>query len=210
MRTRIALLLCVVGCTNTTPAPMLAPPVPLSDEPPPISLDEAVRLSLAHSDYRPTDATPVPWPSHGTVRAPLITQKGEIVVLEGGNQTVTAFDNGYGLVLNGGAQNPMGISKELLDAYPDEFDVLVIFTTFPDLGSQNSVAWYVGIRSNVKGIGIQSMDNGAFWGSAPGGRLHGFINMQYIGQYGPNLADPQSYVHAVLGQEFGHQWGSFT
>lgn len=217
MNTRIvslSLALSLVACAARSPAPVASPSAPTVDEPAALPFSEAVRLTMAQSDYHPSEAALRATPSaarHGTVRAPLITQHGEIVVLEGGPKTVTAFDQGYGLVLNGGGvQNPMEIAKEFLASHPDEFDVLTVFTTFPDEGSQNSVAWYLAIRSSVKGIGAQAMDTGSFWGSQPGGRLHGFINMQYIGQYGTNLEDPASYVHSVYGQEFGHQWGTFV
>ncbi len=175
------------------------------------SLEEAVEASLSRSNYRPSDAAKAARiPKLATKKAPLITQQGEIIVLEGSSLTVSDLgDNNFGLVMTQQVRNPMEIVKEVLSQYEDDFDAVTVFTTFPDGGSQGSVAWYLGIRSSVTGVGAQPMDTGGWWGSGPGGKLHGFINMQYVGKYGDDLGNPNNWVHAVMAQEFGHRWGTF-
>lgn len=207
--TALILLLCTAGCADNHSAPTRPPaePAPLVLETKAAVIDHLLKTS----NYRPSEAAIKAQPARLVTRkAPLITQSGEIVVMEGSALTITAFDDeSYGLVLNQGVQNPMEISKELLATYPDEFDAITVFTTFPDGGSAGSVAWYLAIRSSVLGTGAQPTDSGAVWGSQPGGKLHGFINMQYVGKYGSDLSDPSNYVHSVMGQEFGHRWGTF-
>ncbi len=210
LRHAVWLAVIVGGCV--APDVATPPSSPLDD-----GLADAIELSMKYSDYRPSAAAaharparPAPVDGLAVKRAPLITQQGEIVILEGGENTVSDLGDGsFGLVLNQAIQNPMNIAKELFGTYPDEFDAITVFTTFPDGGSQGSVAWYLPIRSAVGGIGIEPLDSGAFWGSGEGGALHGFINMQYVGKYGAGMDSPDHPIHAVMAQEFGHRWGSF-
>ncbi|MFT7623594.1 MAG: hypothetical protein ACI9WU_002777 [Myxococcota bacterium] len=181
------------------------------------TVDDAVSLILKRSNYRPSEraisATPPDVPSgsslYQTIRAPLEAH-GEIIVLEGGQSTVTSFGNDeYGLVMNQSVRNPMEIVKEVYTQYADDFDEIVVFTTFPDGGSEGSVAWYMPIRNNIQGIGIEQMDTGYWWGSQNGGQLSGFINMQYVGKYGTGMANADHPIHPVMAQEFAHRWGAF-
>ena len=101
----------------------------------------------------------------------------------------------------------MQITKALLAQYPDEFDSVCVFTTFPDGGAANSVAYALPIKQDVKGLGMQLKDNSPYFGSQ--GKLYTFINMQYVGKYGNNLGNPNHWIHSVMGQEFAHRWGTF-
>ncbi|MFT5435102.1 MAG: hypothetical protein ACI9OJ_005819, partial [Myxococcota bacterium] len=178
------------------------------------SMESIVAETLANSTYRPSERalkarSSTPTSAYATVKAPLAVQVGEIVVLEGDETTVSDLGDGdYGVVLSNFVQNPLAITSQFYQSFPDEFDAVTIFTTFPDGGSQGSVAWYLPIRLSVGGVGATQVDNGQAWGSTAA--LHGFINMQYVGQYGTALTDPTSYVHTVMAQEFGHRWGSFA
>ena len=215
---RLIPLLLVLSACGGDRRGELRPPA----EPEPIdfaSEAEAIEYLIASSDYRPTAAALLARPAAepaaerlGTVRAPLTVQEGEIVVMQGNANTVTAFDGGgYGVVINNlGVRNPMEISKEFLAAYPDEYDAIVVFTTFPDAAADSSVAWHLSVRNDVKGIGASVMDSGPLWGSQDDGQLRSFINMQYVGKYGVDLSLPDGYIHAVAAHEFGHRWLSFA
>ena len=220
----LSLSLIVSGCADETPVPSGAS---MSESPSQAhglvedgvaiatTIDEAVALSMELGNYRPSAAAaafvPPPTEQLATKRFALVSQVGEIAVMQGSPTTVSDLGNGsFGLVLNNQIQNPMEIAKELLQTYNDEFDIVTVFTTFPDGGSENSVAWYLGIRNSVKGIGAKQTDTGAWWGSASNGKLKGFINMQYIGKYGSGLSNTSHPIHPVMGQEFAHQWAAFT
>jgi hypothetical protein len=211
--------LCVVGCAESAPDDGSTETVFRGDAPrvgwAPKTLPEAVEATLSDSRYQPSEAArSLPAPARqpfDTIKAALVTLDREIVVMQGSAKTISDFgQNKYGLVMNQQVQNPMEVAKEFFKSYPDEFDVITMFTTFPDTGSKNSVAWYMGIRSGVQGVGIQPKNMGQWWGSGQNGRLNGFINMQFVGKYGSNLAKPTHPIHRVMAQEFGHQWGTFV
>ena len=187
-----------IGCAQTDPPPRT---------------DPVVEWTLAHSDYHPSSralrATAPRESGHATLKRGLTSQQGEIVVIEGDKELVSDFgDNQYGLVLSNQVQNPASITKRFFETFPDEFDEIVVFTTFPDAGSEGSMAWYLPIKQEVKGIGADTQDNSWWWGG-DGKALHGFVNMQYIGQYGAEMGNPDHWVHSVMGQEFAHRWLSF-
>ncbi|HIN86096.1 MAG TPA: hypothetical protein EYN06_06410 [Myxococcales bacterium] len=110
--------------------------------------------------------------------------------------------------MNQQTQNPMQVAREFYNSYPDEFDALCVFTTFPDAGSEKSVAWALSVKQDVTGIGMPKQDWSFSWG-AKEGALHSFINMQYVGKYGSNLNHTKHWIHAVMAQEFAHRWGTF-
>ncbi len=117
---------------------------------------------------------------------------GEIVVLDGDP-----------------ALDPMGITQSVLGEVGDAFDQIWFFTTFADYGD-GTLAWFMPVRNSVKGIGIDPMDTGFFWGSGPQGRLSGVVNMKHLDKYGDDPGDPDNAIHAIAAQEFAHQWAAFT
>lgn len=216
----VTVLACLLGaCAADPPAPRVGADSARSapGEPAPLVVRTmADYLPLVQSsDYRPSalalalqsrPASAAPQ-SFGVVKAPLTVQQGEIVIMEGDASTVaTLAPDTYGVVMTAGAQNPPKIAAQFLDVYPDEFDAICVFTTFPDAGSQDSVAWHLSVRQTIDGIGAQKVDSGPLWGSANGGQLHSFINMQYIGKYGGNLGYPTHWIHGVAAHEFAHRW----
>ncbi len=175
----------------------------------PAPTDDWLDWTLAHSNYRPSaaarQATPAPASAFATQRAALTVTKGEIVVMEGDDKLVSPLGDGFGLVTNQAVQNTVQIARRFYEKFPDEYDEIVIFTAFPDQGSEDSVAWYLPIQQDVKGIGQQPVNNATFWGSKTS-RLHGFVNMQYVGQYGNGIGQKTHWIHPVMAQEFGHRW----
>jgi hypothetical protein len=173
-----------------------------------------VEQILALSTYQPSQAAagaaPTGTSQFGTMQGALTVTDGEIVVMEGDSQTVASLGNDqFGLVMNQQTQNPMQVAREFYKNYPDEFDALCVFTTFPDAGSANSVAWALAIKQGVTGIGMPKQDWSFSWG-AKEGVLHSFINMQYVGKYGSNLNHTKHWIHNVMAQEFAHRWGTFV
>lgn len=173
-----------------------------------------LRFTLEYSDYTPSAAAQkarVPMAEesqYATMRGAAVVQQGEIVVMEGTAQLVSQLpDNKYGVVMSNQVQNPVQITKALLSQYADEFDSVCVFTTFPDGGAANSVAYALPIKQDVKGLGMQLKDNSPYFGSK--GSLYTFINMQYVGKYGNNLGSPNHWIHSVMAQEFAHRWGTF-
>lgn len=132
---------------------------------------------------------------------------GGVVVMEGDDTIVTTLDpaNGdYGIDIGG--QMPL-IGQRFYQIYPDDFDGLAVFTTFPDL-LQGGLAYSVSAGwSGVQGIGLGAGGNqGSGYGSA--GRLISVINMNDTDTYN-SMDENDIFFHAVFGQEFTHTWLSF-
>src|SRR5262249_38697407 len=68
----------------------------------------------------------------GAMQAGRVEQVGEVVILEGDDQIVSTSKNGWGVVFDSRAQNPLDIAKRFYTAYGDEFDEIIIHTTFDD------------------------------------------------------------------------------
>jgi hypothetical protein len=108
-----------------------------------------------------------------------IIQHGEIVIMEG-DSTLVAGGAGQRQI---GPAEQIAIVEHFLESYPDEFDELIIWPTFEDLGVGGAY-----FTSNVPGSSA---------------RLLGFVNMNQVGTFG-------SGVMPVLGQEFSHAWLAFV
>lgn len=108
-----------------------------------------------------------------------VVAQGEIVVIEGSAATVEGSPGAYAINFTG---NIDAIVSEFYTAYPDEFDMISIWTSFPDLNN-----------------------GGAYYTTPPplSSKLIGFINMNQVGVWSGFGA------LSTLGQEFGHAWLSF-
>lgn len=109
-----------------------------------------------------------------------VVQHGEIVIMEG-DASIVGGSAGQRQI---GPEQQISIVELFLEHYPDEFDELVIWPTFEDLGVGGAY-----FTSNVP---------------ASSERLLGFVNMNQVGTFGPSSVQP------VLGQEFSHAWLAFV
>src|SRR5437016_3592749 len=108
---------------------LLAPASLAVAAPPP---RDAHPLLLAPAPRRPSP----PRMGDGAPTSPSgIEQYGEVAILEGDDDTLSDDGaGGIGIVLSATRQDPVSIGRRFLANYPDEFDALVIFTTFSDNG----------------------------------------------------------------------------
>jgi MYXO-CTERM domain-containing protein len=139
-----------------------------------------------------------------------VEQMGEIVILEGDDQLVSTSKDGFGIVVDARAQNPVNITNRFYTKYGDDFDEIIIFTTFDDVGAQGAAAYEISTQQDVKGLGQDIFDDSVSWGSQ-GGKLHAFVNMMKWDQFDGAIpmTDPRSDLYSVLGQEFAHRWLAF-
>lgn len=148
-------------------------------------------------DVRRPDTTP---PPAG------VLQSGEIVILEGDDTLVSSSSMGLGL----GESNLPAITQRFYTRYGDDYDEIVVFTTFADNGAQGALAYEISTKQDVRSIGEVPFDDNATWGS--GGRLRAFVNMMRWDQFEivdiPS-ADARSDLYPTLGQEFAHAWAAF-
>ena len=101
------------------------------------------------------------------------------------------------------------ISQEFFKTHKDEYDFLVIFTSFPFAMPTDAVAFYQGVKNDVHGIGQHLFDNSALYGS--NGKLQGTIDM---GSMDGIWTDPlDKYFDFTLGtiaHEMLHRWAAHT
>jgi hypothetical protein len=92
----------------------------------------------------------------------------------------------------------VSIVRRFLQAHPDSFEQVVIYTTRPLNPLPGSLAFEVNVRNDIGGIGQDPLDDTARWGSA--GALASVVYMDSVDQY---LAVDG---FEILGHEVGHRW----
>ena len=101
------------------------------------------------------------------------------------------------------------VTQRFYEAHGDLYDFVVVFTNF-EFDTGDAVAFHSLVRNDVSGIGLPPVNNGPLFGSP--GRLKGYVDMGFVGQYrlppfsmqagAPGFADAVN----VLAHEVGHQW----
>lgn len=99
------------------------------------------------------------------------------------------------------------ITNNFYETNPDDYDFIIVFTTFDSNGAASN---YMGVTSQIEGIGIPPGDSTLSMGSE--GRLKGVIEMY---DWCEAIAPPQydtstSYIISVILHEMGHQWGVYV
>jgi hypothetical protein len=96
-------------------------------------------------------------------------------------------------------------SRRFYARHPDEFDQLVFFTDTQVV--TNAFAFESTVRNEIEGIGMQTFDFSAEFGSA--GALQSVVNMDRISKY-PFAPDQKLFSETstwgVLAHETGHRW----
>jgi MYXO-CTERM domain-containing protein len=165
------------------------------------------------ADFHPNKSfVPVRLRGSGVGGAATIQQVGEVVIIEGDEDLVSSDGmGGWGIVADGNYAQQVDITNRFFEKYADEFDEIILFTTFSDTGAMGASAYEMSVQNKVKGIGRAVFDNTSFWG-AEKKKLTAFVNMMRIDTYegyGVALTSPDNWLYAVIGQEFGHGWLSF-
>ncbi|MSP59180.1 MAG: hypothetical protein EXR72_02365 [Myxococcales bacterium] len=172
--------------------------------------------TLVSTDFRPNRDFPrQPEPSHAAEGAAAVEQIGEVVIMEGDADLVTDDGHGrYGIVADNFGSQQSEITARFYTKYADQFDEVVIFTTFDDQGAQGALAYEISTQQDVTGIGQKRFDQSGKggWG-APDHKLFAFVNMMRWDQFsdfdGLSVTDPNSELYPTLAQEFAHRWLSF-
>lgn len=150
---------------------------------------------------------------HRLVTAP-VTHGGSATarfVEDRGLVSVVELAGPYDRDLSGGEANaePRSVvARELLAHRRDEFDFLVLFTTFDfEVGPAQAFAWVV--RNDVEGLGLPLFDRSAEFGSD--GVLDAVIDMASIDAWVTDPTDPRFHrTLSVLAHEILHRWGAYV
>jgi Tol biopolymer transport system component/flagellar hook assembly protein FlgD/fibronectin type 3 domain-containing protein len=129
-----------------------------------------------------------------------------------GNVTVMEVSGNYD------AKNPDGtinanarraIAREFYRLHKDEYDFLVIFTNFSyQMPQPEMVAFYSQVKNDTQGIGLQTFDYSASYGS--NGRLQGTIDMGDIARLAVDPVEPRfEFTLDTISHEMMHRWAAY-
>jgi subtilase family serine protease/Tol biopolymer transport system component/flagellar hook assembly protein FlgD len=101
------------------------------------------------------------------------------------------------------------VTQRFYQEHGDLYDFVVVFTNF-EFDTAGAVGFHNLVRNDVSGIGLPPVNNGPLFGSP--GRLKGYVDMGFVGQYRlpPFSTQPGAPGFGaavdVLSHEIGHQW----
>ncbi len=147
-------------------------------------------------------------PSIGQTRQGL-SLEGQVMVIPGDARMVSSTGPGeFGIT----EDNQKAIVQEVLANYPDEFDTLVVFTTFEDK-AQMTEAYSRVLQNKVAGIGLAEENRREDWGIAKDGRLSGFVNMNSLLKWGSGsftgLNEVGGTFHARMAEQLARRWSHY-
>jgi hypothetical protein len=102
----------------------------------------------------------------------------------------------------------VALSKKFYQTHPDNYDQLVLWTDAPVV--TDAFAYETTIKNEIRGIGVDTYDTAADFGSA--GRLRSLVVMDWLGKYPDNPTQKflgENNTLSVMGQECGHRWLAF-
>jgi len=100
------------------------------------------------------------------------------------------------------------IAKEFLKGHADDYDFMIVFSNFDfAMPESQAKAFYLGVKNDTQGLGLQLFDNSQAFGS--NGKLQGMIDMGNITVKASNPVDPKfENTLATLAHEQMHRWGA--
>ncbi len=123
--------------------------------------------------------------------------------------SIIEFSGNYDKNLNGGEANtePRAlVAQEFYKTHKDNYDFLVVFTSFEFETGEKVWAFASPVRNDVQGIGINQYDNSDLFGS--NGKLRSYIDMAALSRTAQDPEDPLfEYALSTLAHEVLHTWG---
>jgi len=174
-----------------------------------LALVFATGVPLAAAQERPTpQLVTEPFAISGEFEARHIEDRENVTVIE----LVGSYDRRRNGETN--VEPRALVAREFLRLHPDRYDFLVVFTTFEfdtSSGTEggDALAFHLGVRNDVEGIGLPLFDNSPLFGSD--GRLQGYIDMAALSRYTTDPLDSRfELVLGTLAHETMHQWCCFV
>ncbi|MGL6161370.1 CARDB domain-containing protein [Microbulbifer sp.] len=123
--------------------------------------------------------------------------------------SVMRFSGNLDLNLADGSLNQAAravIAQEFYEHHPDIYDFIVVFSSF-EYDTGDALAFHIGARNDVQGIGKPQFDLSQSYGSD--GRLRGYIDMAAASRYELSPLEPAfDNVLTVLAHETLHNWAA--
>ena len=137
----------------------------------------------------------------GAYLAQFVEDRGQVSIID--------FSGNYDKELPDGSVNSEAravVAQEFYRTHADEYDFLVVFSAF-EFDSGDALAFHMGVKNEVQGIGVPVFDNSAEFGSD--GKLQGYIDMAALERYQIDPLDPEfELVLNTLSHEILHQWAA--
>jgi subtilase family serine protease/flagellar hook assembly protein FlgD len=141
------------------------------------------------------------FPNTGAFRATLQSANSNVAVIE--------LAGGYNKVAPNGQLNVEPrtvVAREFYRHHADRYDFIVVFSKF-EFDTGDAQAFYIGVRNDVRGLGIPVFDNSSYFGS--NAKLQGYIDMAALSRYRLNPGDSRfEEVMRTLSHEFLHRWAA--
>jgi hypothetical protein len=102
----------------------------------------------------------------------------------------------------------VALTRKFYRSHDDNYDQLVLWTDAPVI--TDAFAYETTVKNEVQGLGIDTFDLAADFGSA--GRLRSLVVMDWLGKYPDSPSQKflgENNTVSVLGQESGHRWLAF-
>jgi hypothetical protein len=133
-----------------------------------------------------------------------IVRVGEVLVVPGDPDTVTAMGNRFGIEPTA----LKNITRKAIAFAGDNFEIITLWVTFDDRGT-DALAYAVNVRNEVSGLGrrLSNLDLSGSYGSQ--GKLRTVVNMKSIGLSSTDERNNWKVGLAVWGQETGHRFMAF-
>jgi hypothetical protein len=131
-----------------------------------------------------------------------ITLNGEVVVIEGSDETLDSTAQGSAVKLG-------AIAQKVIAKFGDKFQAMTLWLTFDDAASAQAAAYEFTVKADVRGLGMEPRDMSPTMGS--NGVLRSILNMKKIWAEVNSDDDYEKWRQnlEVWGQESGHRWMVF-
>ncbi|MBU0675771.1 MAG: hypothetical protein KJ950_14110 [Proteobacteria bacterium] len=127
--------------------------------------------------------------------------------------TVMKVGGDYAAYLDDGSVNSVPremIAREFYRTHADRYNFLLFFSDFDfAMPSGETVAFYLGVKNDVQGIGLGLFDDSTRFGS--NGTLQGTIDMGNLANMVVDPLSPDfSFTMGTLSHELMHRWGAYV
>ena len=131
-----------------------------------------------------------------------ISQVGEVVIVEGSDETLDTTAQGSAVRLQ-------AIARKVIEKYGDQFQAMTLWLTFNDAASSQAAAYEFTVKADVRGLGMDLRDMSSAMGSS--GVLRSILNMKTVWRDVNDDTDYELWRPSLetWGQESGHRWMVF-
>ena len=143
------------------------------------------------------------FPITGAYSASFVEDRNDVSIIQ--------LAGNYDKSLSTGAFNAeprSAIAREFFRTHPDQYDYLVVFSTF-EFNTGPALAFEFTVRNDTQGIGQQQTDLTSLFGSHS--KLQAYIDMAALTRYTTDPTDPNfELVLQTLAHEMLHRWAAFV